>query len=155
MSLPDKAYCQIFDADNEVIQLGTYQPGFNGQLKYIYVDIFIHGTMGGSERVRTHVYGDSLYSSAIASSDWFSLADLSFVDTYCHGFMQTVFSSQYQLDSSVTYYIGLEIDNYTRNSLTYFVGAKWDYPEPIYGNKTSLMANMPFRFLPLLYKSNV
>jgi|SRR5687767_7039628 len=158
---PDKAWVKVF-ADDEVVRMGTYTPNVNEQFKRnastlyggLYVYLFINGALAGTERIRTLIYGDTAYSSALYTSSWTDLSDISNIATRWHGWVFTEFTSGH-LNKNSTYYIGCEIDQYTRNGTTFYIGLKYDYPNPVYGSASTLFSSCPIAFKPYTYKARV
>lgn len=155
---PDKAFVKVFN-DDEIIQMGSYTPNVNeqfnnnrkAQLGGFYLYLFKKGVLGGTERIRALVYGNSSYVTPIYTSSWFNLSDISNLDTNWHGWVLTQFVSGH-LSKNLTYYVAAEIDNYTRNNTSFFIGMKYDYPNPVYGNASTVFTTQPIAFKPYTYK---
>lgn len=134
------AYKQFFEGkqvlafdSNETNELGQFQPRNNGELGHIMCDLFVHGTPGGTERMRVHIASVDDVDNPYASSDWVDVADFDDSDGSNDwlGWVRFDFNRE-NIDNDLTYYIWLEADNYTRNGDTFYLGVCWDFPSPTY-----------------------
>lgn len=158
---PNKSYVKVFETD-EVIKMGSYLPNYNEFFKNnsstlyggVNLHIYFQGTLAGTERIRTHIYGDSNYSGILYSSSWTNLSIITAPGSYWMGWLFTEITSG-TLNKNITYYLGAEIGNYTRNGFTLFVSLKFDYPNPVYGLHTDALSDKAYAFRPISYKARV
>jgi hypothetical protein len=128
---PGKGYYRILES-NEEAKGGYFTLTDSMDLKHIVPQIFIHGTMSGSEQVRMKIYGAngaSATSTPIAVSAYAPLADIGNYTSNWLGDIFLDFSGE-PLKSGVSYYMSLQIANYTRNADTFYIGVNLDwYPD--------------------------
>ena len=153
LQFPNVGFMKIFETD-EIIKIGSYTPNVNEQMKYIRILLYINGTLAGTEKIRIKIYGDNGYTSALYTSDYSSLSGITNISTRWRGWVRTDFA-RCHLSLNNTYYLGCEINSYTRNAMTLFIGALYDYPNPIYGNSSTAFNIQPISIQPFSYKAAV
>ncbi len=140
----NSAYLVRTISTSEILRLGSAKVVTSGGLGYIRVGLFIfnQSAKGGSEKIRTNIYSDSTYTSLVCSSSWTNL-DIVTIPLLASshswiGVVRTDFAKQ-QINSQLTYYIAVELQNYTYTLGTFWVGGFKDYPSPTYS--TAVLAS--------------
>ena len=130
----ENLYLFAFDTDT-TNHLGSFKTARNEELAHIRVNLCVYNQagLGGSERIRTIVYGDPKYSNALYTSDWADIADIDGLtdDHSWIGWVRTDFNRK-NINKGITYYLSCQFDNYTRNGDTFYMGLFYDYPYPVY-----------------------
>lgn len=126
----------VFDS-NETNELGQFQPGANGELGHIRCELFVHGTLSGSERVRCKISLTSDDTAPYATSDWVTCSTFDDSDGSNDwlGWVRFDFNRE-NINNNETYYIWLESDSYTRNADTFYIGTVFDSPYATYTDDT-------------------
>ena len=138
--LPDSIHIKTFD-NGEEVECGAFQVNESGNLRAIISRLFIkaHASLGGSETLTMKLYPNNLYDSdtVLATSTAFSLSDLTFSGGNADYIGDLAFEfSDFNLNSSITYYAGITVASYTRNADTFYLGMVYDHPQPLH-NKTN------------------
>lgn len=130
-NFPNQFRVMTFET-SETVQLGRYKVGQATELKYVVMDLFKVGTMGGSETLTMKLYGSNLYSgTAIATSSAFTLSGASYLsNSNAIGQIRFTFNRE-QLNPNLWYYVAITSSNYTRNGDTYYLGAVLDWPNAV------------------------
>lgn len=126
---PSIAMVKVADT-SEKVYLGTRTSGSDYELEAIRVLILIAGTRSGSEQLRINIYGDDNLSSVLYQSEWADLADAG--DNW-RGWVGCQFAGE-NISANNVYYLEAELNNYTRNALTFYVGYLYDFPYSVYGS---------------------
>lgn len=141
---PAVQYFKVFEDDEEFL-CGGISGQLNQQLAQIVFVLYKHGAHTGTERMRSKIYHDSALTKLYATSDWFDLADIDtnpgdgeVLDTYWRGRVAMTFASKPWLDSQSTYFVSMEIDNYTRNADTFYMAIMYDWPFPVNDNQNAI-----------------
>lgn len=132
---------------SESPRMGSFSLASSGELGHIRTVLYINGTMSGTEQFRIRVCGDSACSSALATSDWMDLADITDENGNIAtgdwvGFVTADFNRE-NLNKDITYYTAIDFNNYTRNTETFYIGVCHDFPYPIADNSEDLFYNHP------------
>lgn len=118
---------------SDLLQLGWFRVGEATELKYAQLTLLKIGAHGSTERVRLKLYPDSAYTTAIYTSDWVNIADLSGISaSNWIGWVRFDFTRKH-LATTQTYWMALESENYTRNADTHYMAIKTDWPDTISG----------------------
>ncbi len=100
-------------------------------VQQIILTIFIRGVIAGTERLRLKIYGsDSAVatSTPIATSDWYSLADIGDYNLNWVGDIPMDFAGEALNGLGGTnYYVSIESDGYTRNLDAFYIGVNLDW----------------------------
>jgi hypothetical protein len=139
----DTQYIKTVDTGEE-IRIGSFFPPKNLELAYMRATIFISGAVPTNEEMRINVYSDDAYSSKLFSSEWSKLSDIEGVTSYWIGWLRVTLDRQ-PLNKFIKYYHTIEFRNYTRTP-TYFLGAAYDFPFPIYDNGETYFYNHSLQF---------
>ena len=150
LQFPDKKYVKTIDT-SEIVRLGSINIVDNIELQYIRPSIFIYGALGGIEQIRVNLYGDENHLNKIFSSSWRNLSEISMSTNYWLGWIRCDFARQ-NINKNITYYLSVELNNYTRNGETFWIGLNRDYPTPTYDNSEDLWDGHPLAFQIFGYK---
>lgn len=116
---------KVIDASGE--DLGAFECATDLGLRYIVLNLYIKGTVGGSERLRLRLYGNSRKRGVIKTSDWVSLSDIPDLNGGDWlGFLRFDFGG-FPITGERYYHFDIETDNYTRNGDTFYLAAVCDY----------------------------
>lgn len=121
----NQLYIKTLDTGEEG-GLGTFTLTQNFEVNYMQMPIYVHGALGGTERLRINVYS-STNSSLLMQSDWSNLSDIDNIGAYWIGKIRFNFTRKY-LQKTVPIVLKLEVDNYTRNGDTFYIGYVLDWP---------------------------
>lgn len=122
---PDTGYFFVLSDTEHYV--GAFNLVETTELKHIQTILFIRGTLGGSERLRLNLYGTSeIGSTPIKTSDWLNLSD---IGGYTNNWIGHVFFDfdGTPINPDLTYYVGVESDNYTRNVDTFYLALRLDW----------------------------
>lgn len=126
---PDTFYIKLLK-EGVVEKLGAFSGQASQGLQYIVLTLLRVGTAVGTERLRLHLYSETTFvSGPVASSDWRSLSEFT-TGTNAHGYLRFDFNREY-LSNSLTYYLGIETENYTK-TLSFYLAVKLDWPDDVY-----------------------
>ena len=152
-SYPATRVFKVFETD-EVVSGGGATFAADQQLADIVLDLYVLGTLAGTERLRALIYTDSALAKLYATSAWSALADAS-VDTSSGawlGQLRFAFSPAVHLDAGALYYIAFEIDSYTRSGETLYIAAAYDWPLSINTNTGAASAAYGLAMAPYGYR---
>lgn len=126
LQFPISQYFRIFETGETEVKGGYFILTTGTDLLHIMATIFINGTLAGSERMRFNIYGNDTSTTPIYSSDW---ADLSAIGAYTLNWLGNIYFDfeAAPLNPNLTYYIRIEIENYTRNFNTFYIGVNLDW----------------------------
>jgi len=110
---------KIIDASGE--HIGAFQVADDQDLEHLTIGVYIQGTVAPGCRARISLYGAERYDSPLAVSDWADLEESSWIGNIRFDF------NGFPLDSSNTYQMRVETQNYTRNGSTHFISCVCDY----------------------------
>lgn len=122
-------------ADGEYLTLGTFQPDVRGVLRNVLLQLYRHGSAGGSETFNLQFYGvdpstglpdfasDTLTISDIAASEGTKWTD----EQGWIGKVRFDFGVGAYLDPGQIYAVVVRHQNYTRNGDTYYLGWRLVY----------------------------
>jgi hypothetical protein len=114
----------------EIVHLGGFSTANDMQIKYARMMIFVKGITAATEQFRINILPVVGSGTAIATSDWFDLADITTLTANWVGFFRFDFNGEF-IDATSDYYAQFETQNYTRNSDTAYIGLALDWPLPI------------------------
>lgn len=137
-------YVRTFNSTGD-IRLGAFSSASNLELKHIRLSAYLNGVsnLGGSERIRIKIYGESSYASPLYTSDWSSISSITNLgSTNWIGWIRIDFNNE-PINKNLTYYAAAEIGNYTRNGDTFYVGLNYDFPFSIYDNSQDFFYDHP------------
>ncbi len=127
--LPSRAMVRVVES-NETLSVGTLDLARDLELKAIRVLLYVHGTaLAGTERVRAKLYADSSRTLLLHTGEWSELSDAVGLAGNWWGWF-TLYFSRPNLAQSNVYYLSLEVDGYTRNANTYYLGFSLNWPIP-------------------------
>lgn len=129
LNFSEVQYVKSIDT-GELVRCGGFQVNDNSELAYVRSFIYVQGTLGGNERIRTRVYSDSLHTKLLYTSDWSDKLSTAFTGNWL-GFIRTDYNAE-NFNPYSTYYLEIELSNYTRNGEVFYIGACRDFPYPIY-----------------------
>lgn len=132
LDFPKDMKIKVFDSGEEV-DCGNAVFASAIELKHLRFTVYKQGTpLGGSETLQVHIYSDSLKTNKLYSSDVVTVGDINNPDigttTNWLGRVRFDFTPEVPINPNITYYVSLEIDNYTRNADTFFMGIALDTP---------------------------
>lgn len=128
-SVSDRLYFKTVDT-SETVHCGNFTLQNDMQLKYARMMIYKHGLTVSNQQFRLKVMPISGVGTAIATSDWFDLIDITTLTANWVGFFRFDFNNEF-LEEGVQYYLQFETANYTRNGDTDYIGLSLDWPGPI------------------------
>ena len=137
----DLQYVKTIDISEEP-RMGSFNVVNDLELQYIRVLLFISGSTVGNERIRLKIYGDMGSNNILYTSNWSNINDISGLSTYWLGYIRVDFNRE-NINKDTDYYVRAELDNYTRNGDTFFIGLCHDFPFPIYDNGQDLFYEHP------------
>lgn len=114
----------------ELVHLGTFSTTNDMQLKYARIMIFKKGVTVSAQRFRINILPVVGVGMAVATSDWFDLADITTLTANWVGFFRFDFNNEF-LEANCDYYGQFETDGYTRVADTDYIGLSLDWPNPI------------------------
>ncbi len=130
---PKRALVKVFD-DDEIVRCGRFKFVNNFELNYIRGLFLIMGAIPTTQRFRFLVYSNSAYTKLLYTGEWSDFADITIADrtkTSWRGFVRGDFNNEW-ISNQFSYYIACEIDGYTRNANTFYIGLLFDSPIPIH-----------------------
>jgi hypothetical protein len=135
VSYPATQYWKVFETD-EVLVAGGATFASDAQLAQVVVTLYAQGTFAGSERMRALLYHDQALTKLYATGAWTSIADAVGAAAAWRGDIPLNFAegSRPFVEAGATYYVAIEVDQYTRDGETLFVSLTYDWPLPINEN---------------------
>jgi len=129
---PAEEYCKVVDTD-ELCVAGGFQTARHEELRHIVMRLYKKGARGGSERMRLKIFLDDSCLHLYAWSSWVRLSDIEGIDADAawKGDVRFDFESP-NINKHRTYWVAIEIENYTRNRDTFFLAFLYDWPDPLY-----------------------
>jgi len=129
--IPSKMYFKTIDT-GETPHLGTFTLGDDMQINYARLLLFKKALTITTEQLRVVIFSSSSVGvgTAIATSAWSSLIDITNLATNWIGFIRFTFAGEF-LDASSSYFIRLETNNYTAVVDTSYLAVSLDWPNPI------------------------
>lgn len=107
--------------------LGSFTVAANTDITYIVLNMYIHGTIVGDERMRLNLYASSYKNDPVTTSDWLYWSDIDGIGTGNYlGWLRFDFNGHH-ISSEYPYYMSIETANYTRNADTYYLAALCEY----------------------------
>lgn len=145
----DIKYIKTVDT-SETINMGSFSTDANLELGHIRALIYIQGTLGGSEQIRLSIYPTEDSTNATYTSSWSNVGDVldengEAVTGNWLGLIRCDFDRE-NINNNLTYYLKAELQNYTRNSQTFYIGFAYDYPNIIYDNSEDELQDHPLAF---------
>jgi hypothetical protein len=128
-ALSNRLFFRTVDT-SEVVHLGGFSTTNDMQLKYARMMIFVKGITATNQQFRIVILPVSGVGTAIATSDWFDLVDITTLTANWVGFFRFDFNSEF-IDATSDYYVQFETQNYTRTADTAYIGLALDWPNPI------------------------
>lgn len=128
--LPARAYFRAIETD-EAVNLGSISLPSAVELHAIRVLLYKQGTAGGSERWRILAYRDSAKTDLAYTSEYTNLTDIESLGANWFGWVSSNFDRE-QVPASTTFYLTMEVENYTRNADTYYLALSLEWPNPQY-----------------------
>ena len=107
--------------------LGIFFSGSDIEMSALRVQIYKHGTAGGSETLTVRAYNDEAFTKQVFESNTINLSDVVGASKYWIGWARFDFSKRVNLDSTVGYFFTLETSNYTRNRDIFYLGYCIDF----------------------------
>jgi hypothetical protein len=137
----DKQTFLVYDTSDSYLNIGSFVVTSNQWLRHIQTNIFIKGTLGGSETMIFKIYSRQNSVTALYSSNTVSL---SAIGSYTPSWFGNIFFDfdDKPLNKNITYYARIYIANYTRNSNTFYIGINLDWPFPVNTRAVSTPACM-------------
>ena len=121
----------IVVTDDEPTQAGEFVLTEDIELGQIQCRLQKIGAHAGTETLQVHIYGNSDLSTPLCSSTAVSMADIdSLTSSNWVGYVTFDFNREY-LDSDNTYYMGVQVNNYTYSVGVYEWGYALDWPDDI------------------------
>jgi len=121
-------YFRVLES-NETAKCGYFNLLEDIEIQQAICTLYIHGTLGGSEQLRMHIYGSVSATIPMYTSDWFTVSG---VGTYSPNWLGNIFFdfASKPLDKDIDYFFSVQAQNYTRNLDTYYLalGMDW-YPD--------------------------
>ena len=129
--IPSKMYFKTIDT-GETPHLGTFALGEDMQLNYARLLLFKKALTITTEQLRIVVLSSisAGVGTAIATSDWFDIIDITNLATNWIGFIRFDFAGEF-LESNSSYFVRLETANYTAVVDTSYLAVSLDWPNPI------------------------
>lgn len=128
---------------SEVLEIGQLTPKNNGELKYIRLCLFKHGTLSPVNITLTcKIHTSSDLTAVYAASTAVTLIDVEGAD-YLNTSGDWISWVRFDFDrpninKNISYYVSLTTANYTRNSDTFYIGCAYGYPYPTYDPDTNI-----------------
>lgn len=123
---PEEQYVRTIDSNSE-IDGGYFTVDTAIELQHIMMRVFIRGVLAGTEEIRLNIYANNTLANPIWSSSWFDLSEK--IGSYTTNWIGNIvldFGGA-PLNPNVTYYIGVETQNYTRNGDSFYISAVLDW----------------------------
>lgn len=126
-------YIRVIET-NETATMGAYKLTNPIELDQVLLWLNIEGTPGGSESLQIHVYGSADTDTPLYSSEAQNLSDVAFsFDPDLGNWLGVVpFVFNRETLGAQTYYLSVELTNYTRDADNYYIGYVFDNPEAVY-----------------------
>jgi hypothetical protein len=106
---------------SEAYQFASFTSTYPQELGHIVCHLYVHGAEGGTEQARVSVYSDSGMSTLVDQSAWATLSERDAIGTYDLNSIRFDFNRKV-LAADTIYYAKIELQNYTRNSDTFYIG---------------------------------
>jgi hypothetical protein len=146
----DKYQYHTIINESGVLQVGSFVTSQDEELKYIRPWFCINMAIT-TERFRILIYSDSNYDSVLYTSEWSNFSDIENLANNWSGFVTATFGREH-LKSNTSYYVGLELDNYTRNAYTDFISVRFDYCNSTYPKVSTQVLDYPSKLEIYTYK---
>lgn len=140
-AFPEYSFWKIADT-SEVVLAGGFTFADNQQLHQVIPHVYLHGTLTGTEKIRSKLYLDSALTKVLDTSDWFTLSEITNIAQYWRGRIGLTFSNKPYIETTKTYYISFETTGYTRNADTFYIGYLLDDFNPVNSGLIGLYAAM-------------
>lgn len=138
---PRDQYVRVADTDTPFNGGGITVPEII-DLQYLRIRIYIKGTLGGSEQIRIKLYDDPAHSGGpIATSAWADIAEIDTVGNWI-GDIYIEFDPPIPLNPDLEYFTRVELQNYTRNGDTFYIGCCLDADDLLYEQTTADLAGI-------------
>lgn len=127
----------------ETVECGQLTPSKNGEIKYIRLMLFKHGTLTPSNLSMTcRLHTSSDLTAVYAASDAVTLATVensSNLNTSGDWLSWVRFDfGRQNLNKNLSYYVSVTTSNYTRNGDTFYLGITFGYPFPTYDPSSNI-----------------
>jgi len=147
---PQQQYFRVFNT-GENAKLGYFNLQDGVELKHVMLTIFIRGaaSLAGTERVRMKIYGNDTLESAIITSDWANLNSSTLDPVPVDNWLGNIYLD-FQgnpLNPNINYFMTAEIDGYTRNANSFYIGVNLDWYSPVNTQLTAGQAGARIRIL--------
>jgi hypothetical protein len=124
----DEIYLLRQNTSPELLALGEIIVTAPMSLAAVRLNIFIHGTLGGSETCTLKLFSDENLEGLMAQSDAFALQDIEGLSEYWNGWLRFDFPDGPTLDVNESFCFAMETSNYTQNGDTFYIGWALDWP---------------------------
>ena len=142
---PDNLLFKTIDTSEKVNMTAAQWPN-DTQLRNARVWFLVYGNAQSisTERARINILSEFEGATPIYQSDWSDFSDISPAPStdYWHGWITFDFSDVH-IDSDITYYLELEMGNYTRNGDTSYIAVKLETPYAVNDGATSVDNSLP------------
>lgn len=128
LQFPNKLRVKPIGTD-EVMPCAGFQFPSHGELGYVRAQLYIRGTLAGTEKLRMKVFSDAAYAKLMYVGEW---ADLSKVEGRepgkdWIGWITFAFGREH-LNKNTTYYMAVEAAGYERLGDSFYLGLVLDWP---------------------------
>lgn len=136
---PSNMWVKQLDSD-EIALIGSFQFPNRGELQYGNLYLIKKGALVGSPKARLHFYSRADLEVSLFQSDWRSFSNIDGIDDGSQnwlGWVRFDFGKQ-SINPNITYYVAIEMDDYTPNLSTesHFIGFFLD--GPVYTTESDL-----------------
>lgn len=142
-------YIKVFDTGEEVKAGSFLQTQNNAEIQYMRVGIYVNGNLSGNEQIRVNMYSNPGANRLLFRSSWSDISNCedengNKITGDWIGLIRCDFARQ-NINKNINYYPSVELNNYTRNADTFYIGLTRDYPFPRYtGGNTHYSTNYTF-----------
>lgn len=121
---PSELYVKSLDTSEES-EMGKFNITNTTEIRALNVSVYINGTLSGTEQMRVNIYNTN--DTLLMSSAWMDLSNITNISEYWLGRFQFDFTRKY-LEANSDYVFKMEVQNYTRNADTFYLGYVLDWP---------------------------
>lgn len=125
--MPERQVVKVMETDEQYLAGGLVAERTE-QLSTLRLLLYKHGVHAGTERARVRLYHDEALTSVYATSSWSSIDAIENLADYWRGWLGFTFEPMRWLVADTTYYVAVEVDDYTRDGDTFYLSFAYDWP---------------------------